>query len=192
MKMSTSSQFIHLILRPFFSFQASVIIKVKVTSQEKTLVDWTYQEINGNHTSFDKILDSVFNRKCEIIECVKCYQSRESSGGIKASRTLSVSVPLSDNYTFFEILKHHYVLCSQWCSTLTSFTDDFPNAPRGIYIKEHSCDGPIEKLYYSCKYKPICIQCGDYLEDGGVDGYYPQCEECDDPMIKIAKSVKKK
>jgi len=39
--------------------------------------------------------------------------------------------------------------------------------PKDVFIKDHCCQDPIEKLYYKCEYEPICIHCGEYLH--GVD-----------------------
>lgn len=32
------------------------------------------------------------------------------------------------------------------------------------YMRELSCEEPIEKLYYSAKYSPICIYCAEDVE----------------------------
>ncbi len=43
-----------------------------------------------------------------------------------------------------------------------------------VCIKAHTCNDPMEKLYYSCGYEPVCYNCGVLLEDN-VD-FYPQCD----------------
>lgn len=46
-----------------------------------------------------------------------------------------------------------------------------------VYIREHSCSDPVEKLYYSAGYAPICIYCAEEdVEDS--DEYYPICSTC--------------
>ena len=53
-----------------------------------------------------------------------------------------------------------------------------------IFVKDHDCADPVEKLYYSCGYHPICIYCGWYLSDADEDAdSYPQCVDCDHPPI---------
>ena len=67
--------------------------------------------------------------------------------------------------------------------------------PHGIdvYIKDHDCYDHVEKLYYSCGFELICINCGEYLpneiEDEDCDTY-PQCNECGD-KDKIKKRATK-
>ena len=56
------------------------------------------------------------------------------------------------------------------------FSEDI-DLPKGldVYVKDHDCGDPVEKLFYSCDYHPCCIQCGEYLK--GYDEqeeFYPQ------------------
>ena len=54
-----------------------------------------------------------------------------------------------------------------------------------VFVKDHDCGDPIEKLYYSCGYEAICIHCGDYLADVDENSdFYPQCLECTQPEIR--------
>ncbi|XP_066928996.1 uncharacterized protein [Clytia hemisphaerica] len=67
------------------------------------------------------------------------------------------------------------------------FMFDDVNLPNGItvFVKDHDCADPIERLYYSCGYEPICIQCGWYLRDADEDDVaYPQCVDCTEEPIK--------
>ena len=51
-----------------------------------------------------------------------------------------------------------------------------------VYSKQLSCGEPI-KIYYSAKYSPICIYCGEEV-DSFPNDRYPQCDEClDKPVI---------
>ncbi len=46
-----------------------------------------------------------------------------------------------------------------------------------VYSRECSCNDPIEKLYYSAKYEPICIYCN--IPQTATDPlFYPQCPSC--------------
>ena len=40
-----------------------------------------------------------------------------------------------------------------------------------------NCYEPIEKLYYSCGYQPICIYCAGGISES-QDEYYPQWVSC--------------
>lgn len=48
-----------------------------------------------------------------------------------------------------------------------------------VYTRELSCGEPIEKLYYTAKYTPICIYCADDVESVPKDKY-SQCNACKD------------
>ena len=52
------------------------------------------------------------------------------------------------------------------------------------YIREHNCFDPVEKLYYSAGFEPICIYCAaEGVEER--DGFYPKCSACSDkPLVK--------
>jgi len=59
--------------------------------------------------------------------------------------------------------------------------------PNGITVcvKDHDCNDPIERLYYSCGYEPVCIYCGWYLQNADEDDEaYPQCVDCTGEPIK--------
>ena len=36
---------------------------------------------------------------------------------------------------------------------------NFPGRLKTVCVKDHACIGPIEKLYYSCGFEPICYYC---------------------------------
>lgn len=84
-------------------------------------------------------------------------------------------------------------LCSSVCVVerlhfFTFFPGDLNLPPAlKVFIKDHDCLDPIEKLYFSCGYEPCCIHCGNYLHGYSEDvdeDVYPQCEECTEPPIK--------
>ena len=56
---------------------------------------------------------------------------------------------------------------------------DLPDEFRDIEIRTHSCGDPIERLYYSADYQPICVYCGRDHPFTVADAY-PQCEDCSD------------
>ena len=56
-----------------------------------------------------------------------------------------------------------------------------------VYVRDISCEQPIERLYYTAKYPPICVYCAHSLDEADSDsGYFPQCVGCKDkPKIKV-------
>lgn len=53
-----------------------------------------------------------------------------------------------------------------------------------VEVKDHECFDMIEVLYYSAKYEPICIYCGE-VEPYISDDEYPQCQNCNSkPVVK--------
>ena len=53
-----------------------------------------------------------------------------------------------------------------------------------IFVKDHDCEDPVEKLYYSWGYEPICIYCGWYLANADEnENTYPQRVDCNLPVI---------
>ena len=73
-----------------------------------------------------------------------------------------------------------------------AFSDlDFPGRLKNVCMKDHRCNDPIEKLYYSCEFEPICCQCAS--EEVAVDlKYLPLCWECKEQGIKRIKRPKAK
>ena len=66
----------------------------------------------------------------------------------------------------------------------STFNDiNFPEGMDSVCVRVHSCLDPIEKLYYSCGFDPICIYCGQSVELDSSP-YYPQCSSCVKPKIK--------
>ena len=49
-----------------------------------------------------------------------------------------------------------------------------------VYVRDVSCADPIEKLYYTAKYSPICVYRAEL--DPKAD-HYPQCHSCVRPHI---------
>ena len=67
--------------------------------------------------------------------------------------------------------------------------EDLDSNELKLFVKDHDCMDPIEKLYYAARPEdPICIYCGleldaDVMSD---EDFYPKCEECP-PGEKISK-----
>ena len=61
---------------------------------------------------------------------------------------------------------------------------DLPEELKNVEIQVHDCQDPIEKLYYSAKYEPICVYCARN-EPWAIPDQYPQCQEsCSLPTIQ--------
>ena len=48
-----------------------------------------------------------------------------------------------------------------------------------VYVRDAMCFEPIERLYYSAGYPPICVYCGQDQTPDNAD-LFPQCESCKD------------
>ena len=62
-----------------------------------------------------------------------------------------------------------------------------------VYIRQLSCEDPVEKLYYSAKFADICVHCGVSVEPwSDKEAYYPQNDDCRDrrPIPNTKKSQK--
>ena len=55
---------------------------------------------------------------------------------------------------------------------------NLPGKLAHVYVRDMSCGDPIEKLYYTAKYPPICIYCATSVEPNPEDAHYPQCKDC--------------
>lgn len=65
---------------------------------------------------------------------------------------------------------------------------NLPEELANVEVWDHQCRDPIEKLYYSAKFEPICIYCGE-PEPYTTEGQYPQCNSCKSlpPIMKNSK-----
>ena len=63
-----------------------------------------------------------------------------------------------------------------------------------VFVRQMSCEEPIEKLYYAAKYTDICIYCASPVPAwSDREEHYPQCVDCTTkPPIQNEKLKKKK
>ena len=55
-------------------------------------------------------------------------------------------------------------------------------------MKDHKCIDPIEKLYNSCGFEPICFNCGcDLISTGDDSTFLPMCDECKESGVNPIK-----
>ena len=60
---------------------------------------------------------------------------------------------------------------------------ELPEPFSEVYVRNINCYDPIEKLYYSAGYTPICIYCAEEVEVDVDSAFYPQCAHCQKPKI---------
>ena len=62
---------------------------------------------------------------------------------------------------------------------------DLPGKLGDVYVRDVTCGDPIEKLYYTAKYPPICVYCASSVEPAQDTDYLPQCTDCTGPHINF-------
>ena len=59
-----------------------------------------------------------------------------------------------------------------------SFSDlDLPGRLKNVCVRNHKCGDSIEKLYYSCRFEPICIKCSSEDVQSNTN-FFPLCVHC--------------
>ena len=62
---------------------------------------------------------------------------------------------------------------------------DLPGKLADVSVRDIVCGEPVEKLYYSAKYPPICVYCATPVDPKPESDHYPQCTDCSGkPHIK--------
>ena len=98
-----------------------------------------------------------------MVECEQCGMWRLVYSAKKLSICQRNSLQRTlDKYTYS---------CGAELSDLN--LDGFPL----VYVRHVQCHDPIERLYYSAGYPPICIYCGKDQSPTN-SSFYPQCDEC--------------
>lgn len=76
------------------------------------------------------------------------------------------------------------------CGTPIQDLDDLSaELKEKVFERDLNCHDPIEVLYYTAKYDPICIYCGQ-PESYTSNDKYPQCKSCKDKPIIPKRSNK--
>ena len=61
-----------------------------------------------------------------------------------------------------------------------------------VFVRQLSCEEPVEKLYYAAKFADICIHCASPVASwSDTEKYYPQCEGCSGKTPIQNEKVKK-
>ena len=72
-----------------------------------------------------------------------------------------------------------------------SFSDlELPGRLKNICVRDHKCRDPIERLYYSCDFEPICINCASQNVQPSAE-YFPLCPDCQEQGIVPTKRPKR-
>ena len=72
-----------------------------------------------------------------------------------------------------------------------SFSDlELPGRLKNVCVRDHKCRDPIEKLYYSCDFEPICINCALQNVQPSAE-YFPLCPDCQEQGIVPTKRPKR-
>jgi len=109
------------------------------------------------------------------VQCEECKMWRPLYSPPKLSPGLRKQLStLLEDYTY---------TCGATLSDL-----ELPDSLSSVCVRDVECYDPLEKLYFSMKYDPICIYCCGDKNLKSTEGYYPQCELCAD-KTPIAKSL---
>ena len=55
---------------------------------------------------------------------------------------------------------------------------DVPESLTCVYVLEHNCYDPVEPLYHTAGFDPICVYCASEVQDSGASENYPMCDSC--------------
>ena len=111
-----------------------------------------------------------------MIQCEECGMWRLLYSLRKLSSTARQNlVTILDDFTF---------TCGATVSDL-----ELSDSLSDVCVRDVQCYDPLEKLYYSMNYEPICIHCCSEDNLVSVQGCYPQCENCKhkEPVKKSLK-----
>ena len=123
------------------------------------------QKIRKNSLPFYASVQHVRNADI-MLQCEECSMWRLLYSKYKLTKTRRIELQ--------KILDNVSYSCGAVLKDL-----QLPPAFKDVEVKEHVCNDPIEKLYYSAKYDPICIYCG-VEQSYTSENVYPQCPGCSD------------
>ena len=99
-----------------------------------------------------------------MVQCNECCMWRliYSKYKLKKEQIIKLQAVL-DNFTY---------TCGSKLAEL-----QLPVEFKDVEVRDHVCGDPIEKLYYSAKFNPICVYCGKD-QPFTSNNVYPQCTDC--------------
>ena len=99
-----------------------------------------------------------------MVQCTECSMWRLIFSKFKLTR---------EDRTYLQTLLEEFEYSCGASLRDLELTDKFDN----VEIRDHNCHDPIEILYYSAKYEPICVHCGSD-QPFSDDKEYPICSVC--------------
>lgn len=76
------------------------------------------------------------------------------------------------------------------CGAPLQELDIIPELRDLVFVRTLACGDPIEVLYYTAKFEPICIYCAQSMDSyDSASENYPQCDSCDKPAIKKSNFI---
>ena len=139
-------------------------------------------------------------KKCGDDNCNICKPSRLPPDIFSQIHHFPDLIPASDGHykpflhsprKLSSIVRQELVtVLDDYCNTFTcgaTLSDlELTGRLSEVCIRDLQCYNPLEKLYYSMNYDPICIHCCSEDNNVSVQGCYPQCGNCKhkEPMKK--------
>lgn len=152
---------------------------------------------DNHYKSFSEVFGTETTEECPSLKSKrKGKNSLPFSGCLQHVKNSNLVIQCSE-CDMWRLIFSKYKLKPEQQRELQLFLDDFtytcgsklvdllpPEEYKYVEIRDHSCNDPIEKLYYSAKYEPLCIYCG-MEEPFTSSSSYPQCANCiNKPIIK--------
>ena len=100
-----------------------------------------------------------------MVQCMECDLWRKSFSKYKLKKEQRVFLQA--------VLDGYMYSCGASLKDL-----QLPEEYSTVEIRDHDCFDPVEKLYYSAKYCPICMYCAND-QPYTSEEYYPLCSDCE-------------
>ena len=185
------------VLRPALSMLLSVLITASVG---RALVPWSIVEVNEQEDSFEKLFSNIQAGCFDSVtvsddlnnatlqrsfvgnktDALMVTSNRQSVLNVcsEFGKYVKLSVELScDRPEPIPLLANAFAVMNVLFSDL-----DLTGRLKNVCVRDHACKDPIEKLYYSCDFEPICCQCAS-ADVSSDNEYLPLCQQCKEQGI---------
>ena len=147
---------------------------------------------DGHYEPFETVYGAVTSKNDHQIPSVGKFKQRKSLPfNVTQQHVKSVNLVIEcEECEMWRLLLSKRKLSPQSFKKLEKIIEDMsytcgatfeditmPEGLESVCIKVHNCYDPIEKLYYSCGFEPICIYCGKVEVQVHAENY-PQCLDC--------------
>uniref|UniRef100_A0A1X7TME8 Uncharacterized protein n=1 Tax=Amphimedon queenslandica TaxID=400682 RepID=A0A1X7TME8_AMPQE len=165
-------------------------------SQHVKVAEFIEHCCQRSHYTFDIL-------KCGKLTCSLCKPPRLPLSSFKELKHIPHPMPMEDGHYLPFLEAFNSIMSEEHRPSYVAKTKvpkkqkhslpfrelNLPEAFSEVEIRDHECNDPIEVLYYSAKYSPICIYCA---KDEGYekDNEYPKCENCQDKPTLYIKNKK--